>query len=73
MKIEVPCRHCESRTSNCHSSCEQYKEYKAKMELRNAAIIAENNKRADALDYVVGRIRRIKRSQTKGGKDIKGG
>lgn len=45
------CRYCERRTSECHATCEEYKEYvKA-----NAAYKAEN-KRIEIRDYIRDRI-----------------
>lgn len=31
--MQTPCRKCEKRTVACHSSCEQYRAWQAKLEL----------------------------------------
>jgi len=73
MKVNSPCFHCEDRTMNCHSTCEQYKKFKAEMNKRNEELYEKNRKEKAAMEYHLDSIRRAKQLYTKGGKDLKGG
>ena len=35
-ELEAPCKDCENRKFNCHSSCKKYLDYQAKNEKRKA-------------------------------------
>ena len=49
--IKPPCKDCEFRTIGCHSNCEQYKTFRAKMDKFRAAA-DEHFRREDMLFFV---------------------
>lgn len=42
MKVDAPCKNCNSRILGCHSHCDKYIEYKEKI-IYNSRIIIKNN------------------------------
>ena len=56
-RTEAPCKNCSKRELHCHSSCEEYKEYR---QFRNR-IHDEKMKRVDETDF----IRAVKRRATR--------
>ena len=38
MKKQSPCKHCKMRTATCHSTCRDYKTWRADMDSDNAII-----------------------------------
>lgn len=49
---KAPCRGCEKRHLNCHSSCEEYKEFKAGFEVA----AKERNANSFIYEYVMNRV-----------------
>lgn len=41
-QILPPCKGCEDRCIGCHSTCGDYKEYKAALEARREQVVAEH-------------------------------
>ena len=40
--IQAPCKDCQDRHVNCHSTCERYKEYRSKHEAEATKVFNEN-------------------------------
>lgn len=55
--MRAPCKDCPDRHPGCHGQCEAYKAFRAQ---RDAAI-AEKQKDADVLNYVIMNEERISR------------
>lgn len=55
--MRAPCMDCQNRHPGCHGQCEAYKAFRAKRD----AIIAERQKAAIVLDYVIKNEERISR------------
>lgn len=47
-RTEAPCKGCQKRQLHCHSSCEEYREYRQYRE----QIYAEKMKRAEESDFM---------------------
>lgn len=47
-RTEAPCKDCSRRQLHCHSTCEEYREYRQFRE----QIYAEKKKRADESDFM---------------------
>lgn len=58
--IKCPCYKCERRNAttsyNCHSDCEDYKQYRAEIESKKV----DNKAEIDTLDYIVCNIKKQK-------------
>lgn len=59
-KLNSPCYRCENRVTNCFSSCEKYKAYKAELAERQAVRVT--TRAGDYLGYL--RDRAIKYKKT---------
>lgn len=53
--MDVPCRECQFREVDCHSKCESYLEYRAKLDERNK----ERYKEIDTYSYIGDNVRII--------------
>lgn len=53
--MQTPCRKCEKRTVACHSSCEQYRAWQAKLELYRL----EREKEIISATAMMNRVRRF--------------
>ena len=56
-KAMTPCRDCEKRQVGCHSSCEEYKAYAARLERIRAAKFEKNR---ETRDWCLTRFVRVK-------------
>lgn len=54
--MDVPCRECKFREVDCHSKCESYLEYRAKLDERNK----ERYKEIDTYSFVGDNVRTIR-------------
>lgn len=60
--MESPCYNCEKRTSGCHSSCEEYKDYNSKIKSIHSAKFNANFARGLVDGYEIGpKSKRLKR------------
>ncbi len=55
------CFGCKRRTVGCHSSCEEYLEFKAKNDAERDKRLAEKNRDADRAAYIKSRKAKNKR------------
>lgn len=53
----APCKDCEKRVLGCHSSCEEYQEFRKEKDLDNAA---KRTVWQEKITYTNSRIKRIK-------------
>ena len=60
--MNAPCKDCSKRHHNCHSQCEDYKAYRAKID--NA--FEEKSAAATVRDYQIETAGRIKKIVTRG-------
>lgn len=60
------CKGCEKRHLNCHSTCEEYKEWKRKNDERNDQIRKAKEKDKMLNDYCVKKSRKIKEMKSYG-------
>lgn len=59
MSIKVPCQLCDKRYLGCHSSCEQYSQFKDESEEMN-----RKTRKTDIDDYTAEQILRHPKSKT---------
>lgn len=51
MKEIAPCKKCEKRTATCHSDCEEYTNWKKRLDEHKSICKTERNKDAEYKEY----------------------
>lgn len=59
--MKTPCRGCQFRAVGCHSKCESYIQWRAKLDEYNE----QKNKQGDAYKYVGDNVRTIRHRMSK--------
>ena len=61
MKPKAPCQGCTDRALGCHSTCEKYKEFRAKQEV----IYKARKERNDINNYLYDHLNKLERKKTR--------
>ena len=63
MRPESPCLNCEKRHDGCHSECDSYKEFRAKLDRINEERFRESEHEGRLNAYHRETVRKVKRSR----------
>lgn len=61
--VKPPCHGCDKRSSGCHSVCEDYKGYRATIELERNNHLRKANNESNLVGFMISSYDRVQRSK----------